>query len=147
MICRIVRPDLVVLPLSAGDTITVKKRLSSGEERKMIRRGISYTAEGVRSFDPIDGGVSKILAYLVDWTFHGLDGTLVPIRDQPPSVVEAALDLLDPGSYTEVLRAIEAHEAAMTAEREAEKKTPSGAPASSAISPSPAAAAGAMSGS
>jgi hypothetical protein len=136
MICRIVRPDLVVLPLSAGDTITVKKRLSSGEERKMIRRGISYTAEGVRSFDPIDGGVSKILAYLVDWTFHGLDGTLVPIRDQPPSVVEA-----------EVLRAIEAHEATMTAEREAEKKTQSGAPASSVISPSPAAAAGAMSGS
>jgi len=147
MTSRIVLPDLVVLPLTDSDTITVKKRLSSGEERRMLRRGISYAADGTRKFDPIEGGLSKVLAFLVDWTFTGPDGKRLAIRDQPPSIVEAALDLLDPESYTEVLRAIEAHEKAMAAEREAEKKTRSGGVTSSVISPWPAAAAGGTSGS
>jgi hypothetical protein len=145
--CRLVRPELVVLPLSAGDTITVKQRLSSGEERAMIRRGLSYSATGARTFDPINGGVAKILAYLVDWSFQGLDGARLVIHDQPASVVESALDLLEPESYSEILRAIEAHETAMAAARAAEKKTLTGAPVSSATSPLPAAVAGATSGS
>jgi hypothetical protein len=147
MTCRIVIPEVVILPLSAGDTITVKERLSSGEERRMIRRGVTYTADGIRQFDPVEGGVAKILAYLVDWTFRGADGRVIPIRDQSPAVVEAALDLLDPESYTEVLRAIESHERAMQEAREAQKKILTGAPPSSATLPSPAAAVGAMSGS
>ena len=147
MSCRIVVPDVVVLPLTEGDTITVKARLSSGDERRMLRRGVSYTPDGVRHFDPIEGGISKILAYLVDWTVRGPDGRVVPIRDEAPAVVEAALDLLDPDSYTEILRAIEAHETAMQAERAAQKKIPPGGPTFSVISPSPAAVAGATSGS
>ena len=147
MTCRVVVPDVATLPLSDGDSLTVKQRLSSGEERRMIRRGVSYTPDGVRQFDPVEGGVSKILAYLLDWTVRGPDGRVVPIRDEPPAVVEAALDLLDPDSYTEILRAIEAHERRMNEARAEEKKLRTGAPTSSATSPSPAVAVGATSGS
>jgi hypothetical protein len=147
MSSRIVVPDVAVLPLTEGDTITVKQRLSSGEERRMIRRGVSYTADGTRQFDPLEAGVAKILAYLVDWTFRGLDGRIIPIRDQAPAVVESALDLLDPESYSEVLRAIEAHERAMQEQRDAQKKIPTGGPTLVAISPSRAAVAGDTSGS
>ena len=95
MSCRIVIPDVATLPLSEGDTLTVKERLTSGEERRMIRRGVTYTSDGERHFDPVEAGVSKILAYLVDWTFRGRDGRVIPIADAAPAVVEAALDLLD----------------------------------------------------
>jgi hypothetical protein len=123
---RIVVPDVVVLPLSEGDQLTVKAQLSSGEERRMIRRGVSYGADGARTFDPVEAGVAKIVAYLLDWTVRGPDGKIVPIRDQAPAIVEAALDMLDSDSYTEILRAVEAHETKQAEARAAKKKTPLG---------------------
>jgi len=143
---RIVIPDVVTLPLSEGDTLTVKAQLSSGEERRMLGAATSYGPAGERTFDPIKAGVAKIVAYLVDWTIRDPDGRIVPVRDQAPSVVEAALDMLDSDSYTEILRAIEAHEARQAELRAAKKKTRSGAPTSSGISLSPAAVAGGTNG-
>jgi hypothetical protein len=54
--------------------------------------------------------------------------------------------MLDSDSYTEILRAIEAHEARQAELRAAKKKTRSGAPTSSGISLSPAAVAGGTNG-
>jgi len=145
--CRIVVPDVVVLPLSDGDSLTVKARLNSGEHREMIRGGVSYGPDGDRTFDPLRGALAKILAYLVDWTFRGPDGRVVLIRDQGAAVVTEALAMIDPDSYTEVLRAIEAHETAQEADRAAKKKTPDGSPTLLETSRSLVAAGGGMSGS
>ena len=35
---RVVRPEVDVLPLSQGDTITVRRRLNNGERRAMFAR-------------------------------------------------------------------------------------------------------------
>lgn len=144
MSSRVVLPDDLQLPISHGDWLRVKKRLNAGENKQMIRRGMG--AEG-RGFDSIEAGTAKVLAYLLDWSLKGPDGQVIPIRDQSASVQEAALDAIDPESYTEILRAIEAHELAMAAERAAVKNGPDGEKKSSAISPSPDGAAGASSGS
>lgn len=135
---RVVLPEDATIHISGGDWLRVKKRLNAGENKQMLKRG---------RFDPIEAGTAKVLAYLLDWSVKGLDGKVIPIRDQSPSAVESALDSIEPDSYTEILRAIEGHETAMTAEREQEKNGRDGEKASSAISPSPVAVAGAMSGS
>ena len=132
MSCRIVVPGVVVLPISDGDTLTVKTQLSAGEDRRMWRRGMTYAPDGSRTIDPLEAGVAKIVAYLIDWTVRGPDGRVVPIAGLGPEAVEAALDLLDRESYTEILRAIEAHETAQAEARAAKKKTPPGVPALSA---------------
>ena len=128
----IVVPGVVVLPLSEGVSVTVKAQLASGEERRMIRRGVSYGADGARTFDPVEAGVAKILAYLVDWTVPGPDGRVVPIAGLAPEGLEPVLDMLGSDRYTEILRAVEAHEARQAEARAAKKKTPSGELTSSA---------------
>jgi hypothetical protein len=114
---RVVQPDSCRLPLSAGDWILVKKRLSAGENKRMVQRG---------SVDLVEAGTAKILAYLLDWSVTDPAGKPIVIRDEPDSVKEAAIDSIDPDSYGEILRAIEAHETAMRTERDAQKKIPAG---------------------
>jgi len=143
---RVDRPDDSTLPISDGDWLLVKKRLNAGENKRMIKRGSVQTADGWR-MDSIEAGTAKVLAYLIDWSLKGLDGKVIPIRGQADQAVEAALDAISPDTYTEILRAIEAHEIAMDAERAAEKNGRDGEKGSPAISPSPSAAAGASSGS
>lgn len=142
---RVVVPDVVIVPISDGDTITVKKRLNAGDERRMVKRAMNY-GDGQRHLDPIEAGLAKILAYLLDWTLRDDAGRTIPIRDQPSAVMEAALDIIDPDSYAEILRAIEAHEVAMQDERDAQKKIRRGVTPSSATLPSRDAADGATNG-
>jgi hypothetical protein len=134
---RVVGIESRRLTLSNGDWILVKDRLNAGENRRMVKRGSTQTPDGVL-VDSIEAGLAKILAFLLDWSLTGLDGQVIPILRQSGRAVEAALDSIDPASYTEILRAIEAHEIAMQAERDAQKKIPPGDPTSSPPSSSPA---------
>jgi hypothetical protein len=140
-------PALTTLKISNGDTLTVKRRLNAGESRAAFARMARTLADGSIEIDPLLRGITIITAYLVDWSLTDDTGQLVVIRDQPPPVVIAALDALDSESYLEIQNAIEAHDAELLRERNAEKNAPDGGNASSPISPLPDAAIGASSGS
>lgn len=145
---RFVRPDTVTLPLSNGDTITVKKRLNAGEQRARFARMYQAGANGGLTVDPMQVGMPIITAYLVDWTFTDDAGRKVPIAGVSADDLTSVIDSLDVDSFREIRMAIEAHEAAQVAESEdAKKKTRTGANGSEATSPSPSVSAGTSPGS
>jgi hypothetical protein len=152
---RFVRPDTVLLPISAGDWLLVKKLLNNGEQRAAFRRMYvrapdgSYVTdeEGTPKVDPTLIGVTLVTAYLVDWSLADHTGEKIVIAQQPPEVLEVAVDLLDPDDFREVREAIEQHDTRQRQARAEEKKRLIGATISPPISPSPDAATGAMSGS
>jgi hypothetical protein len=132
---RMRRPETVKIDISQGDWLLVKKHLTAGEKRGLLGRMMGL---GVRAdqLDPTRVGLAKITTYLLDWSFDDMKGERLVIADQPLAVVEAALDAIDPESFTEVLKAIEAHDAAMEKARAEEKNVQGGGSESSAISAS-----------
>ena len=134
---RFVRPDVDVLTISHGDTLTVKRRLNSGERRALFSAMYQETRAGLLRVNPMQVGVATVMAYLVDWSLRDESGQLVDIKGQPAVSVAAALDALDEESFLEIKGAIEAHEQRMTEERSAEKNATGGGSGSSATSPSP----------
>lgn len=133
---RVRRPEIDTIAISGGDTLTVKRYLTAGEFRELIRastKPVRVDAASAASgkdlmfeIDPSQSMLSMILAYLLDWTFTDFDGRPVVIKDQPPSVVRAALDAIDAESYMEVQKSIQDHDKAMRAFAAAEKKMTSG---------------------
>ena len=124
---RFVRPESVrlELPDGSGDWILVKKRLTAGEERRATARIFKASPVGQpMQLDYEQTGIAKIVAYLLEWSLTDDTGAVVPIRDQPAEVVEAAVLGLDPLSFKDVHNLIAAHETAQFAELEAEKKNP-----------------------
>jgi len=136
-----VTPETIRLELPGADWLLVKRRLSAGEYRAMLRRMSTLNGDGTYHVDPLETGIARMVAYLVDWSFPEY-----PIRGKTHVDVYAACDQLDPDDFELVKEAVAAHEAAMTAERERQKKVLGGATASPSISPSPAAATGATNG-
>lgn len=135
---RFVRPETVRLELTKGDWIEIKKQLNAGEQQDMFarlvvkNRGNGATPIAHVEIDPLQATTSQAVAYLVDWSLADDDGKVNVIKRQPPDVVAAKLRALDGESYTEITQAIQAHEAAVSAERQA----PFGESASSPISAS-----------
>ena len=137
MASRIRRPEIEILPISDGDALTVKKFLTAGEFRELVRASTrsvrvdqATAASGkdiALEIDPTESALATILAYLVDWTFTDFDGRPIVIRDQPVAVVRAALDSIDAASYIEVQKAIQAHDKEMRAFVAEEKKMRFGA--------------------
>ncbi len=117
---RFVRQDRnsTTLPISQGDTLTVRRRLTAGERR---------TQRGMATFQGL-AEVSVILAYLLDWTIRDDKGVVVPIDGKATKDVVDILDALDPDTYDEINAAIQTHVAAMDAERDAEKNGQTGEP-------------------
>jgi hypothetical protein len=129
---RFVRPETTKLDITGGDWLLVKRRLTAGEERHAFARILKQTPLGERmALDVEQTGLAKIVAYLLDWSLVDDTGAVVPVRDQPPSTVEAAILNLDPSSFAEIHDAITRHEAAQLAALEAEKKSQATATASS----------------
>jgi hypothetical protein len=120
------RPETAKLDLADGEWLLVKKHLTAGERRQMFGR-MYRAGESSDSIDSTRVGLAKILTYLLDWSAKDAEGKQVVISDQPMAVVE---------SFAEILRAIQAHDAAMEKARAEEKNAQDGANASSAISPS-----------
>lgn len=145
---RFVRPQTTVLPLSGGsESITVKTRLSAGEQQDAFARMYSAGLDGKLHANPLATGRAMIAAYLVDWNLCDDEGALVPIRGLSPEELDSVLRSLEPESLAEIKGAIEQHEARMAAARAAEKKTHAGSPNGGPISRSPSAADGASNGS
>jgi hypothetical protein len=113
-----------------GDWIDVKADLNAGEARGIYADLVKDMHFGERaSLDPKRVGVTKILAFLVGWSFVGADGKPVPHG-------EAAVNNLDTETYHEIDRAIDAHEAAIEKAREERKNGRAGENKLSPISPS-----------
>jgi hypothetical protein len=146
LMSRFPRPETAVLTLANGDQLTVKRRLTAGEQMDAYAR--MYTEQDGRRFvDPLVSGLAMIEAYLLDWSLTDDEGHPVVILRQPRDVLVGALRNLDYPSYIEVKEAIEAHEARINRERVEKKTDPAGALASSETSTSPDAAAGGSNGS
>ena len=138
-----VRPSTRRLPLSEEQWLLVKQRLTTGEYRAHLKRSSAVGLDGIRRVNSIDHALSLLVAYLVDWSL----AEQATITGASEAALIAVLEALDPDRFDEIYRAIEAHEAAMAAEREQEKNATAGEKGSAAISPSPSAAAGVLSGS
>lgn len=101
---RFVTPDTVRLPLSDGDFIEVKRRLTNGERRRLntaalgksIPVGLDVTEVAI-NFEEM--GIARALAYIVDWSFED-DGRRVPVSreaflsldEETAAEIDAALD-------------------------------------------------------
>jgi hypothetical protein len=142
---RFVRPDTVTLPLSDGDSITVKRVLTHGEELDTRGRMVRV-ADGVSRVDPFLIAQAHVVAYLLDWTFVDDAGRHVPIADKSPDEIVAILRALDDDSFEEIADAIAAHRAAVAKERTAEKNGRDGGSRSPATLPSLVGVAGGTSG-
>jgi hypothetical protein len=144
---RFIRPEIETLTLADGATLTVRKRLTAGEQRAHYSRIYIAGVDGRLHTNPLAVGRSLIVAYLLDWSFVDHEGARVKIEDLSPDQLAQVLDSLSIDAFAEVRRAVEAHDDKMIAEREEQKKTTAGATASSSISPSPVAAGGVTNGS
>lgn len=144
---RFVRPDETILPISEGQAITVKRQLNSGEQRAMFARMYLTGLDGSFHVNPLSTGLNMIVAYLIDWTITDDDGKVVKIRGLGPDDLIKVLDNLSPDDFSEIKDAIEKHDAAMRAQRDAEKNARDGEMKSPATSPSAADSTGVTSGS
>jgi hypothetical protein len=133
---RFVRPELTRIPLSDGDWLLVKRRLSAGEEREAHARMFEEAPDGTLRPNRLRFDFAIISAYVVDWSLLR-EGEPLAIRGMAPDDLELLLHDLAPEELREFRIAIEEHEARQEAARLAEKKSPVGERASPPISLSP----------
>lgn len=138
---RIVRPDVAVLSLSDGKTITVRRRLNTEEERSAFKR--SRDVGGTH--DSFEYAFWMVVAYLLDWSDP--HDTPPPIRGTDEATLIATIKAIDPDDFIEIKHAIESHRAAMVKERTDEKKTVTTSSSVEPISPLPSEPGGVLSGS
>lgn len=125
---RFIAPQTVRLALSDGDWIDVKKELNAGEQRRIFTNVVKSMVAGEKTeLNPELVGKTRILEYVVAWSF-------VDSRDQPVPFSSNALDAIDPESFSEILKAVEAHDEAAEQERETRKKEKAGEKESRATS-------------
>lgn len=125
---RFVQPKVVRLPLSDGDFVDIKAELTAGEERESYARMTTLLEAGKPAqLDPAEVELATLVAYIVGWSFTDAQGA-------PVEVSADAMKQLDNDTFTELYKAIEAHEKALVAQK---KAIPAGGTASSPISPSP----------
>ncbi|HMJ87577.1 MAG TPA: hypothetical protein VK504_30575 [Vicinamibacterales bacterium] len=144
---RFVKPTEVRLPISDGDYLIVKEKLTAGEQLEVFARlykpaegggpgGVTIGKTGVAesmTLDPLQVGLSTVLGYLLDWSLTDDDGRVVSIRNQPIDVVTAALRNLEFDDHQEIVAAVQAHDARIQAARQ-EKKRSGGSSGSGPIS-------------
>jgi len=139
MSSRFRKPETIRLPLEEGDWLLVRKYLTAGEERgataRVFKDGTMKPGEKP-DLDYRHLELSQAIAYLLDWSLTDADDQPIVIRDQPYEFVHAALEAMESFSLREILNAIQAHDAAMTAEREHQKKVRAGGNVSDPISTS-----------
>ena len=129
------KPETVTLQISQGDWLLVKKHLTAGEQRAIFKRMMRDGLTGDQ-IDSVRVGWSKMIGYLLDWSFEDADGKPIVIRDKSDDEIGQALDTLTVDAFRDTLTAIEAHEEAMAKELELDKARPTTEVASSATSPS-----------
>jgi membrane-bound lytic murein transglycosylase MltF len=139
--CRFVQPGIVRLALTEDEWIDVKRELNAGEQRRVMAGYVKEMRSGeTATIDPERVGKTRLLEYIVGWSLTGFTG-------QPEPFDESALDCLDMDTYNELVDALDAHDAQISATREARKKNRVGTTPSLATSASPSAVAGEWTGS
>jgi hypothetical protein len=95
---RFVTPETVRLPLNDGDDyIVIKRRLSHGEREEMMAGLVpNLTAGQPVHVDAAAVRTGKVLAYLIGWS-------------SPEPIDVDTIKHLDPDSFDEIERAIDAH--------------------------------------
>jgi len=128
-----VYPEQVTLPLPGGNALFVKKRLNSKESRRMFAACVRSMSPGEKiELDPEQVGYTKVVAYLVGWS----GPNFVDPNGNPMPYSASALDNLSNEIYTDIVKAIDAHENEQDAAIELEKNTQAGSGNSGPISAS-----------
>lgn len=105
--CRFVAPEVIRIPLSSGDWVDVKKELNAGETRNIFTDLVKdFHAGEAATLDPKQVGLTKVLNYVVAWSFVDAQGHGVPFN-------ASALNNLYPDDYHEIVNAIEMHDEAV----------------------------------
>jgi hypothetical protein len=119
-----VTPDVVRLPLSDGDWVDVKKELNAGEQRRIFTGLVKTMQAGEKpELNPDQVGVTKLVEYILGWSFHDSAGNPVPFN-------AAALNNLDGDTYAELIKVIDAHDEAAEKARDERKNALSTPPIS-----------------
>jgi len=147
---RVVVPQSKQIPLSQGDWILVKTKLTVGErhdsyEQMYLRHPdgtFVQNPDGRLVVGPANTRIATIVAYLIDWSLTAPDGEPLVIRGADGETIKAILRSLDEGSFDEIADAINAHDRAVAKEQATQKKTRHAPPGSDPMSSSPSAAAG-----
>jgi len=121
MSIRYRQPEHVRIALTQDDWILVKKHLTAGETRKVFRRMIRKGATG-DEIDSLQVGLSKMVVYVLDWSFQDATGQPVVLREQSDDDKADAFENLPTEAFAEILQAVEAHEQAMERERAEERQ-------------------------
>ena len=119
----IVVPRTVVLPLAMnGWTVTVHEELNHGQFLSYLMRSADITPEGEMKRNPIKAIDALTVAYLVDWTLTGENGSPIEIRDLKPDEVQDTLNNLRVSVAREVRRAVQKHDDGVSVTTEDQKK-------------------------
>ncbi len=111
--CRFVDPTREVrLSLSEDDWIVIRRELTVGQQRDLVRAMRTKDGEIDQTAYPL----ARALAYLVAWSFVDERGTVAPIT-------AGALEFLDTATFAEITAAINAHDDALTQEKKAMTST------------------------
>jgi hypothetical protein len=133
---RFVKPTTIQIEISDGDTISIKRELTVGEQKRMFAAGLKQmTASGENEpkfdIDPVEMSFAKINEYLVDWSFVepslNKNGEQITGKDAKPEVVPVeltpdAIRNLDQATFEEIEKAIDEH----TEQLDKEKKVKAG---------------------
>lgn len=111
------------ITLPCGEWIEVKARLNHGEHQDLMERCYRTADDGTVHRVPFQYAEATITAYVVDWSFVGLDDQPLTIRGCPPADIQHALDLLDPDIYSEIRDAVDTHVGEVTRAATEKKRT------------------------
>ena len=126
----VVKPETVRLDLSDGHII-VKKEINAGEQRRVFSDFVKQARSGEPfELDAEKVGLTKIVAYLLDWS--AVDDEGKPVEVTPETIKGLHLDI-----FREIKDAIDAHDLQMDTERQARKNEKAGTLSGAAISASP----------
>ncbi len=98
-----------------ADWIDVKGELNAGEQRHLFSGLVKEMVAGEKvTLDPEQVGLTKIVEYVVGWSFVNADGRAEPVS-------ESAIENLDTETFREVSEAIDWHEAQVEKARSTRK--------------------------
>jgi hypothetical protein len=119
--CPIVRPETVRLTLPDGEWLEVAKELTAGEYRDVVAAQFKDAHAGERPLiDRKQLGVSRILAYVKEWSFVDAKGDPLPITAD-------WLLKFDQPTFADVMAAVDAHDDACEKAIESRKNDRAGA--------------------